>query len=552
MKNLIFFGGTGLLSASYDSSKQNVTEIGRGLNEGWDEWMCEQAGFKARTYDELTDFVRLIESAIGTEKTMELGKGLFVRLFGMPKHQIDYILALADDVYNLDETIRLYNKTDEILNEIEIDKLSKESELYLEYSELIENLKRDPVFVHWTKNNQKELTDKTVCEYLEKSYIPNLKEQKNASIAWFESTILTQYFMEDLDKLFESEEITEENFLKCKKINSFLNTDEINLPDYIKNMEPKIASVRVKEEFSKFEERYLKQLARQEAQKYKNGELGIINFLDKLKKSTENNYFLQRIYINEFAKNAEPKNRELMSNVIDLAYRFYDNDEFLTTLINSSAYNLSSCNEIGECILSNVICGKDHLIDRYNSEWIVDKNHLDNINFDFTQELDDEDKMVIKDFINLRDAIFEKNQDAIIRIASRIIAVQDGEDISFFLIDSGEIVPMEIKEKVDINFELGQRQKKTEEVAMPPVKVGKVASLINAIRRKWHNFKTRNAPKSVPNYGEEIQGKITFSISKHENVKDKYKVNLEKLQYEQQEKIDFSSKNTDKTNENTR
>ena len=62
-------GGTGILE------RYKNGELGRGLNEGFTEWMCEKTGFKPNAYGIHVDEIKLLEAAIGTEKVMELGKG---------------------------------------------------------------------------------------------------------------------------------------------------------------------------------------------------------------------------------------------------------------------------------------------------------------------------------------------------------------------------------------------------------------------------------------------------------------------------------------------
>ena len=51
-------GGTGLLKTFKSIEDGKYYEIGRGLNEGYTEWICEKLGHQTYSYDTLTNFVR--------------------------------------------------------------------------------------------------------------------------------------------------------------------------------------------------------------------------------------------------------------------------------------------------------------------------------------------------------------------------------------------------------------------------------------------------------------------------------------------------------------
>lgn len=62
--------GTGILEFY-----KNGTELGRGLNEGLTEWICQKAGYGNSAYMSEKNIVRMIELAIGEESVMKLANG---------------------------------------------------------------------------------------------------------------------------------------------------------------------------------------------------------------------------------------------------------------------------------------------------------------------------------------------------------------------------------------------------------------------------------------------------------------------------------------------
>ena len=95
-KNYGLIGGTGILE------RYKNGELGRGLNEGFTEWMCEKTGFKPKAYPIHVDEVKLLEAAIGTERVMELGKGNI-------RERFPRIMDMTyDDIKELLRTYRYY------------------------------------------------------------------------------------------------------------------------------------------------------------------------------------------------------------------------------------------------------------------------------------------------------------------------------------------------------------------------------------------------------------------------------------------------------------
>lgn len=138
--------GTGILEFY-----ENGTELGRGLNEGLTEWICQKAGYGNSAYMSEKNIIRMIELAIGEESVMKLANG-----------------HIKDNIANL---------------------------LQMTEQECVRNL------IHIDNINRIEMN-------------PNLEDYEaklDRSITDFETIIFEKYFREEIEKLQNSQELTTEN-----------------------------------------------------------------------------------------------------------------------------------------------------------------------------------------------------------------------------------------------------------------------------------------------------------------------------------------------------
>lgn len=87
-------------------TKLNDDEVGRGLNEGYTEWICtKKTGIECNNgYVELQKFIEQIELAIGEENTMRLGLGNIMNYpnpMGISFNDLFTLLKKADAVYQI-------------------------------------------------------------------------------------------------------------------------------------------------------------------------------------------------------------------------------------------------------------------------------------------------------------------------------------------------------------------------------------------------------------------------------------------------------------------
>lgn len=89
----------------------NGLEVGKGLNEGYTNWISNKAGVPTKNYTRLTNFVSLLELAVGRKSVMALGKGdIEGNIPGrlkMTKEEAIKLFMMADDVFELEESKKI-------------------------------------------------------------------------------------------------------------------------------------------------------------------------------------------------------------------------------------------------------------------------------------------------------------------------------------------------------------------------------------------------------------------------------------------------------------
>ena len=543
-------GGTGLLKRFY-SQNGSVKELGRGLNEGFTEWLCGTCGYYTRSYEELTNFVKLIEVAVGREKTMELGKGNFQDrfsiIFDMPDNEVNRLLAISDDVYQSDEEykyiIEVQKYLEELVKESKKDineNEDKENSQYfsetnlskissakkLEYTKTIEKYNKDPLYLKYLKDNNLEHSNETLISYIEDYKLPYNREEKRVSIVMMESALIDKYFKKDLEQIFNSKSISKEDFEKAKNIISCLNTNLNKIPEIFEYMKPEQSSIAMKKEYENFYERYCSQVVKSEIEKYKKGELDLKTFIANTKELCGSNYSDIRKFINEFSRNVEPEFIDELSNMLDIAWRFSDSEEYLKNLIGASVYKLVS-EDSSRNLTTSLLYDKTNFCNRYSIQNSIIRSPEQNVEFDFTSGMDevDEYSVAMKNFIELRDKVFQKNPNAKIHIVSREVIVRDGDNLSFYQIDRGELVPMRIEKKVNFNFIYEEKEEEHKIDNYPTVqpKIGIWARVINKIKRKLNDFINGGTP-GPSDYVDDKKEVSSIPISTDSKL-DFYKVN---------------------------
>ena len=289
----------------------NGSELGRGLNEGYTEWICEKCGYKTFSYQELTNFVRLLELALGTEKTMELGKGninsRFPEILDMSKENVIDLLINCDNLYKINDNLRIAIRLRDIVERKIKDKenqASRNTSKYIDYLEVFAKIKTSDDYKHYLGEN--EDTFEMLLNYMNDN-IEKLNEKRNSVIVFFESNILDKYFIKDIERVMNEkpENIDKDDFEKITKIISVLNTSIKDKNEDNKNLN--FSSVKIKNEYEGFKNKYMKGIGTKAGEQYKTGNLPFKNFIRYIKDLNDYSIFVPEDIFNDLIKSINPE-----------------------------------------------------------------------------------------------------------------------------------------------------------------------------------------------------------------------------------------------------
>lgn len=502
--------GTGLLEVKYDKHNQ-ISEIGRGLNEGFTEWMCEQLGYETQAYPELTDFVRLVSTFIGTEKTMELGKGgIFQRFPGILDMNIQSVvtlLGISDDLYFQRDQIQKLSGMMSAIKLFNQDGRSEDSinkAKYDAYLPDIERFRNTPDYTLYINNNQLEDNEDSLVKFID-SIIENRKESATVDVVRFDSMILDKYFEKDMHRILNGQPMSKEDFEKCVRIMGLLNIADVDIPENMRNQKPPYSALEFAEKFEKAREKHMDSLDIAAGEQYKSGEfkaLEYLSYLDKVYSGSPSSYYIKEKHLGNFVSQIAPE--AFRSDIIDILHSLdnsksdtKENREALKKLTQTTIFRLKS-KDSDKSVESSVIFSEDNFYSKYFSKSnTINKNSGDKVDLNFTLTQDEDYDNIMEQFDTLREDIFKKTPDAKIHIASREIIVKNGDNYDFYTIDAGQIVPMEIEDSFDFNCELGEKIKDEPQTSMVPQKTSRLSNMFNTIRGKLLGiFKNKNSRES--------------------------------------------------------
>lgn len=517
--NIVY--GSGLLRILLVPGTKIRYEIGRGLNEGYTEWLCEKVGHKSYGYHTLKGFVDLLEAAVGTENAIKLGTGNYEEALDMPSEDVNALLSIADSVYKVDDKISLYTGIMESMDRdskyISDKERERRARLYDEYKPEIESIRNDVAFLSWVKANNKDTSDKSIIEYIDKVRMPNYRESKDLLIVRFESLVLEKYFLQDLYGVFEDNQVDEDNIKKIEKIINLLSTRHIDTKAY--DICEGMTAINIIKRFKDLHIKFIKQMAVEEAQKYKDGNLPLRDCIRRIKPYVKDDNYSKVMFINTLCDNIDYSHAGAVKDIIEAAWLSSEEDELFENAASANIYSIRSKNELGDCLITSAIYGKGILYDKYNSEQVVDRTSEERYVFDYTTENDKGYETVIKQFDVLREQIFREHPNAKIHIAQRTIAVDYGEEPEFYYVDDEEIIPMKITKKEKLQVSPGEKETPQEKGIVPiKIRANPISNFVTKIKIKWHNIKTRGEVKIPVNFHDGTPGKISLQVRHQENI----------------------------------
>ena len=512
--------GTGLLQRMLVPGTSIVYEIGRGLNEGYTEWMTEKMGHKLHSYAALTNFVRLLEAARGTENIMALGTGHFCEALDMEKDEVNTILSVADSVYKTEDKSAMYadianslDYNDEFLSE---EGREERKSKYSEYRPQIEDLRADIAFIAWAKVNHKDLSNNSLQEYINNVKIPEINESRDILVARFESIVIEKYFIKDLNEVFDAEHVNEDNLKKIGKIVSFLGSNDISSKS--RDLCNGMTSVNVIKKYKELKKRFIRQVAKEDAEKYNNGNLPLRECVRRIKPYIKESSNDRVDYIETLVENVDYKHRKPLRDMLYAGIEADEDDKIFETATEAEIYSLISDEIYGECLVTSELYKPGFLFDKYKSEQVVDKNSDEHFRFDYTADPGEDLQKVVNQFEELRANVFKEHPNASIHIAQRTIVIDiDGNPTFYYVLDDN-IVKMNIKQVEKSNCTPGEKEPKPEQSLVPvDIKSSRAANFINKIKRKWHMMRSKKEAQVPVNYVGDIPGKISLEVRQRGN-----------------------------------
>ena len=504
--------GTGIMQTQLDPVYYYRSEIGRGLNEGLTEWFCEKAGFKTLAYPELTNYVRLLEKFLGTEKIMELGKGdvfgRFPSILGISKEEVVNLLTLADDLYIKNDklskvrlassTLNSHLKPSDYLGE---ETLKKQQEEYEKFKPAFEQDRKQALYLNFISENNLPDSLESLSKYYDEMVIKPLEKDRTASILSFESTALQTFFAKEADKIFSEDPLSEESYKRLFDVYKVLNTDINYLDKEFMDVEPPLYVVSFAKKCQEKQRGFSTYMAAMQAEKVENGTFTLTDFIeteDTVHQGEKSSY--SRKFLQDFGIAVNPNFKSEIAEVMTIATDAYNstedkntNKELLDMLSSVRLLKLKSKDPYLQGTTS-IIYGKDNIFNRYSyRDQKIDKDFHDELELDFTAGMDYEIEVATKNLDAFREKLFAEKPDAKIHISSRNIVVEDGSDLSFYTIHEGKLFPLEIVEEFDMDYEIGEQTKKPTDLQLYSGKKPSIfGNFINSIKKGINNFVNRN------------------------------------------------------------
>lgn len=453
--------GSGIEEAKVNKENKSITEIGRGANEGYTEWICEKAGYHASTYKELLNYINILELAIGEEKVMSLGKGNINKnirkQLSMDKLECSSFLAQIDVIYNIEYNSKpyIYQIMDVLnryknKNELSSDEQNAIETEYIQikegaskYWENIKGIQDDCV--------KKGILESSLEEQIEyfKDIVTLARECEVDSIEEINSTIYDKYFKKELEDLMqidytEVDKIPLETIKKFDKLHDlFDNTQFLGVEKF-------------REDYKSFDEKLFLSACLKMENAFKEGTLSVGKFKELAELVNRD----RDLFNEDFIKYASKTMCQEKSDIVEL---------YLTELCLSNEldkineYSIVKASANGRSVIAYQRDGKIVEIGNDYLKTSVD----DEPTFDFTLSIKEDDKTIINDFLKLKEQVILENPNATIQIINRLVLVNNENNQECYLITDNKILPAKIEEIKDINIKL--KEDEPEEIKLPSI-----------------------------------------------------------------------------------
>lgn len=435
-------------------------ELGRGLNEGFTNWVCDKAGYKTMSYPTLTNLVNILEMAIGPEKLMQFGNGNISKnisnLLGMHPMDCQTFLSKADQIYNYEDKATDFDNLATILRRKNVFESEKANNPQLtmddalandlqalqrnfEYTNILNNI----MYMDFVKShNLKPELETSKLEFFEhekKSY----RERAKGVEQEIKGTILSKYFMEELKGLVETGNSSVEVYKRYSKLSSLLSlSDELkdsNMKDF-------------KETFSAFRKQFYDRVEADVKNSLNNNSLTpekIIQYRDAI---FSGNQYDPNDFNTIFSKIMLPENPYVYENL----FRVLSSQNMIPEIFNYRIFELETQKGLKTNLFYNEQNNK-HFARYITSEKsftadseIEDKDRLFDMTLDGLQSMQE----IVNNFLVLKDEISQKNPNTQLQIVENVVISKvDGEKPVFYVLEGNNWSVAQVHEYLPQNIQ---------------------------------------------------------------------------------------------------
>lgn len=440
--------------------KYNNSELGRALNEGFTNWVCNKAGLSTMSYASLTNVVNILELAIGPEKVMEFGKGDIAKriskCLGMDINVCRTFLGKVDQLHAYEDKSTEYNAIIRLIktkNDYEENKRNiPGSVLPDDLQKSIQDLVNNPLYANLLSNN----------DYIEFANKNNLKpELEGSKLKYFEhqsevysskseetkqeihADLVSKYFMQELVDIIDKGECSFEEYSKFSKLSSLL---------YIQNDSKNETLQDFKMAFNDLRRQFFDRAENEIKTSLKNGTLTAEQLNQYRNLTTETTSPDARDFTAMVADIMLPENTFAYTSL----FNSLNNNDKILEIFNYRIFELY--NQKGQKINLFYNTKNDQHFTRflyepnimYANTDITDKDSLFNITLVGLQSMQE----IVNNFLSLKDKICQENPNTRLQIVdSTIISTVDGGEPTFYVLDGNEWEEAKVKEFLPKNVQ---------------------------------------------------------------------------------------------------
>lgn len=493
--------GSGIHSVYKNSYME---ELGRGLNEGFTNWVCEKAGLNPESYLKFTNMIKIVEMAIGPEKVMEFGRGDIEKniapLLDMTPEDCAVFLAKADSIYEYDDLSKDYFDVKQMLSSKL--KLEKEREKNpdatmsdfiledvekLKSNKLYRGISKNSDYLTYAKdNNLDPELDETKKEYF--SHIHELYSTKSKVLLHeIQGELLTKYFMKEFEEITSANTCSVEQYQKFSNLSGLLLTYGERTNDVLKAFDEKFEILRGN---------FFNTVSNDIKKSIQEGTLSVEQLSLYKNIFANGDYRDSGDFYEIVSKLMLPENPDMYRNFFGkLSLQNMVSDVFNYKLLELETENgtraelffdTQKSNHFSRYIQVPKIVGV--------SDEIENPNNIIDITLGNLQSIQE----IVKSFLSLKEEIKQKSPNAKMQIVDNIIVTTGvGEEPSYYMIEGNDIVLAQAKELLPQNRQptIGESEKKDSHLQLETINIEEPP--INAISTQLEDTDHSNYLKPI-------------------------------------------------------